>query len=236
MPLSLSSEYLILPILRLGRCQRLIGQANPAFSASFSGFANNETPASLAGALSCGTAATPSSSVSGSPYAINCGGVTSSNYAISFVPGTLTIAKVTPAITWSKPADITQGTALGSTQLNATSGVPGSFTYVPPAGTALGVGPGQTLSVTFAPTDSLDYNPAAASVTINVNPRGSVPGDLNGDGVVDCADLNIIKASFGKKTGQAGFDPRADLNNDGIVNVIDLSAEARLVPAGTTCK
>jgi hypothetical protein len=30
----------------------------------------------------------------------------------------------------------------------------------------------------------------------------AVPGDLNGDGIVNCADLAIIKASFGKRVGQ----------------------------------
>ncbi len=51
----------------------------------------------------------------------------------------------------------------------------------------------------------------------------AVPGDVNGDGVVNCSDLAIIKGSFGKKAGQAGFDPRADVNHDGIVNVLDLA-------------
>jgi len=40
--------------------------------------------------------------------------------------------KGTPNITWSNPAPITYGTALGPTQLNATASVPGSFTYTPP--------------------------------------------------------------------------------------------------------
>jgi hypothetical protein len=63
----------------------------------------------------------------------------------------------------------------------------------------------------------------------------TVPGDLNGDGLVNCADLAIIKASFGKKVGQTGFDIRADVNGDGVVNILDLSMEARLMPSGTTC-
>ncbi|MGH9733797.1 MAG: MBG domain-containing protein [Candidatus Acidiferrales bacterium] len=215
---------------------RQFGQANPSFTAAFGGFVNGDTLASLVGTLACSSAATPSGPVSGSPYEITCSGVSSPNYSISFVPGSLTITKTTPLITWTHPADITQGTALGSTQLSAAANVPGTFTYVPPAGTVLSVGTGQTLSATFVATDTVDYISAAASVTINVNPKTQVRGDLNGDGVVDCADLNIVKASFGKKTGQAGFDARGDPNGDGIVNVIDLSAEAKLVPAGTTCK
>jgi len=37
------------------------------------------------------------------------------------------------------------------------------------------------------------------------------PLDLKGGRVVNCLDLAIVKASFGKKTGQPGFDPRADV-------------------------
>ncbi|MCV2351249.1 M12 family metallo-peptidase [Paucibacter sp. Y2R2-4] len=59
--------------------------------------------------------------------------------------------------------------------------------------------------------------------------------DPNGDGVIDCADLAIVKASFGKRAGQAGFDPRADVNKDGAVDLRDLSAVTRLLPANSTC-
>ena len=46
------------------------------------------------------------------------------------------------------------------TQLDATAGgVAGSFAYTPAAGTVLGVG-SQTLSVTFTPSDTTDYNTA----------------------------------------------------------------------------
>ena len=73
---------------------RQYGSTNPSFTASFSGFVNGDTPASLGGSLACTTPATPTSSVSGGPYPINCSGLTSANYAISYVPGALII---TPA-------------------------------------------------------------------------------------------------------------------------------------------
>lgn len=66
--------------------------------------------------------------------------------------------------------------------------------------------------------------------------NGPVAGDVNGDSVVNCADLAIVKASYGKSTGQVGFDLRADVNSDGIVNIIDLATVSRQVPAGTVCR
>ena len=77
-------------------------------------------------------------------------------------------------------------------------------------------------------------NAASSSPAVNVTVV-SVPGDVNGDGVVNCLDLNLVKAAFGTKTGQAGFNPNADVNHDGVVNVLDLAFVSRQVPAGTTC-
>ncbi len=80
-----------------------------------------------------------------------------------------------PPITWATPANIVYGTALtegppgSGAQLDATSTVAGTFTYLPVAGTVLPTGP-QTLNVTFAPTDSTDYTTAKASVTLTVTP------------------------------------------------------------------
>ena len=81
--------------------------------------------------------------------------------------------QATPTITWSNPADITYGTALGATQLDATANVPGAFAYTPASGTVLHAGNNQTLSVTFTPTDTTDYATATKSVSINV--RQAVP-------------------------------------------------------------
>lgn len=80
----------------------------------------------------------------------------------------ITIAKGTPTITWSNPADILAGTPLGSAQLNAAAPIPGTFTYTTAAGDVLSAGLGQTLSASFTPEDTADYNSTTATATINV--------------------------------------------------------------------
>lgn len=73
-----------------------------------------------------------------------------------------------PQITWANPAAIKHGTALSSTQLDATSPVAGAFTYTPAAGTMLAAGP-QNLSVILTPTDTSEYSTAEDSVQLTVN-------------------------------------------------------------------
>ena len=90
------------------------------------------------------------------------------DYTAASATVTLTVNQAAPTITWATPAAIIYGTALSGTQLNASSTVAGSFAYSPATGTVLGAG-AQTLTVTFAPTDTVDYTTATASVTLTVN-------------------------------------------------------------------
>ncbi len=85
-------------------------------------------------------------------------------------------AKAVPVITWPTPAPVLTGTALSATQLDATatapggtSALPGTFAYTPVAGTVENLAGNQTLSVTFTPTDTLDYATATATVSLTVN-------------------------------------------------------------------
>jgi Bacterial Ig-like domain (group 3)/NHL repeat len=81
---------------------------------------------------------------------------------------TVTSQQLTPAVAWATPAAISFGTALSSTQLNATSSVAGAFVYSPAAGTAPAPGL-DTLAVTFTPTDTIDYAIVTATVTLSVS-------------------------------------------------------------------
>ena len=78
-------------IVTANNANRYVGQPTPPFSASYSGLAAGDTPASLSGALTFGTSAT-SSSPAGN-YAITLTGTLASpNYTVTYVNGVLTIA------------------------------------------------------------------------------------------------------------------------------------------------
>jgi hypothetical protein len=85
----------------------------------------------------------------------------------STADSTLTVERLTPAISWLNPAFIAHGTPLSATQLNASTTVPGAFVYDPAAGTVLTPGT-HTLSTTFTPQDSTNYNVATKNVTLKV--------------------------------------------------------------------
>lgn len=92
----------------------------------------------------------------------------SANYAGASASVTLVVNRATSVISWNQPAAIGPRVPLSSAQLNATANVPGEFLYSPAAGTVLPVG-SHTLSVTFTPTDSANYEGATASVTLVVS-------------------------------------------------------------------
>jgi hypothetical protein len=104
-----------------------------------------------------------------------------SSYAGNNGTNDLTVAKATPSVVWNTPAAIVYGTALDSTQLNATADVPGTFVYTPAAGTVLNAGNDQTLSTQFNPADAVNYNQVLREVSINV---------LKAQATITLADLN----------------------------------------------
>src|SRR5205814_636959 len=90
------------------------------------------------------------------------------NYTTASKTVSINVLKATPVLTWPTPADIVYGTALGATQLNASSSVAGTLVYTPPTGTVPSAGTAQTLSVAFTPTDAANYTTASKTVSINV--------------------------------------------------------------------
>ncbi|MFZ0479115.1 MAG: Ig-like domain repeat protein [Terriglobales bacterium] len=90
------------------------------------------------------------------------------NYALSTSNAQTVFVGGTPTLTWAAPAAITYGTALSATQLNATDTIPGSYVYLPAAGTVPSVGT-QTLKVTFTPSDYTDFGQQTKTVPLTVS-------------------------------------------------------------------
>jgi len=135
------------------------------------------------------------------------------NSASANVP--LTVLKATPTVTWPTPSPIAYGTPLSSTQLDASALVAGSFAYTPGTGAVLATG-AQTLSVTFTPADTADYNTATQTAQLTVNPVAPA-----------------IAFSVGNQTyGIAPFTVAATSNSAGAITYSVVSGPATI--AGST--
>jgi RHS repeat-associated protein len=123
------------------------------------------------------------------------------NYTAATASTSFTVSPATPVITWPTPSAVTNGTALSATQLNATASTPGTFVYSPASGTVPTVGT-QTLSVTFTPTDTTDYNSATATATLTVNKatpaiNWATPGAITYGTALSATQLNATASVAG---------------------------------------
>jgi len=133
-------------------------------------------------------------------------------------PASMTVSVVTvpddPVIIWVNPAPIVYGTALSSAQLNARANVPGTFIYDPPEGIVLAAGTGQTLKVTFTPTDSTNFNSGSANVAVDVSPKSlTITADSKSKtyGAARPA-LTASYVGFASGDGPASLDTPVDLS------------------------
>jgi len=81
----------------------------------------------------------------------------------------VTVNQANPVVTWTNPAAIIYGVALGANQLNAVTGIPGTFAYTPTAGTVLNMGT-NTLTAVFTPTSTVNYTSVTGTVSQVVLP------------------------------------------------------------------
>ncbi|HSP16264.1 MAG TPA: carboxypeptidase regulatory-like domain-containing protein [Thermoanaerobaculia bacterium] len=143
----------------------------------------------------------------------------------------VTISKATPLITWAPPSPITYPTALSSLQLNATANVPGTFVYNPAAGTTFDAG-SQTLTTSFTPADTLNYNTASASVTLMVNKADqqihwSNPADIVYGTPLGPVQLNATVTVPGPSpAGALTYNPPAGTILNAGVNTLTVTAAA----------
>jgi hypothetical protein len=204
---------------------RPVASANPAITASFTGFVNGDTSAVVTGAPAYTTAAVLNSMVGSYPIVPSQGSLAAHNYTFgTFIPATLTVVPATPLIKWTTPAAVAAGTVLTATQLNAVAtvaggAIPGTLTYSPPAGTAV-YGP-QPLNVIFTPYDTVDYTNANGTVALTLTTGGTAcvppspslvswwPGDSNAS---DLTGGNPGSLQGGVSFGTGKVGPAFDFN------------------------
>jgi len=102
--------------------------------------------------------------------------------------------KSNPEISWPIPTDITYGTALSATQLNATANVPGTFVYTPALDSVLSVGT-HDLIVEFTPAFTDFYNVVRDTISITVTAKEpvitwSTPADITYSTALSTTQLN----------------------------------------------
>jgi hypothetical protein len=104
----------------------------------------------------------------------------STDYTTVSTTVTVNVAQATPVVSVN-PVPLIYGTPLANSQLSGTAtwtvngqaiSVPGTFSYASP-GTVLNAGTGQSVAVTFTPTDSTDYATASGTVSVTVAPAAT---------------------------------------------------------------
>jgi Pro-kumamolisin, activation domain/Bacterial Ig-like domain (group 3)/MBG domain (YGX type)/FG-GAP-like repeat len=192
--------------LSANNVSRVYGTANPPFAGSVTGAVNGDTFIET-----FATTATNSSQVGTYAIVPSVSGADLADYTVTMTNGILTIQPTPTTITWKTPGSIAYGTALSGTQLNATSSTAGTFSYTPAAGSVLQAGQ-NTLSVTFTPTDSTNYQSATGSVLLTVN---KVPLSIG---------ANDVSRAYGAANPTLSGSIRGAINGDTFTETFSTSA------------
>ena len=110
--------------------------------------------------------------------AMTISGTDAGNYTLTQPTLSANITKATPTVTtWPTASAITEGQALSASTLSGGSASPGGiFAFTTPTTTPLAGTANQ--SVTFTPTDAVNYNTVVGSVSVTVNEATCVPAEV----------------------------------------------------------
>jgi hypothetical protein len=174
---------------------RVYGDADPAFTASYSGFQNGETLATsgVGGSPSLTSADTATSPVGSYAITAAAGTLSAANYTFAFVSGALTVGQAIPAYSGLAAPAITYGD--GSDTLSGVLRYVGTGATVVPSGavliTANGVSEGATINPDgsfSAAFDTHAWSASAAGYTVTFHYAGDgnfqAPADGAGPAVV----------------------------------------------------
>lgn len=199
---------------------KLVGQPNPAMTAQYTGFVNNETPAVLTTQPVITTTATTGSPEGDYPISVN--GATAANYTITFVNGILTIQPLpSQTITFDAFSTKRYGDADFNAGASASSGLTVSYTSSNPQVATI---TGEVIHILSAGSTDITasqsgdaFNAAATPVTRTLT--------------IQKANLVITAADTSKREGQA--NPPLVLHYSGFVNGDDAD-DLATQPVATT--
>jgi hypothetical protein len=203
---------------------KVYGAANPALTASYSGFVNGENQSVLSGSPSLSTTADASSTVGGSPYPIvvAVGTLSAANYTFSFVAGAVTVTKATLTVTandatraYGQPNPVFTASYAGfvnSDNTNVLSGLPQLSTT---ADISSPVGGPYTITVTNGTLTATNYDFTFIAGQLTITEAVLiVPARLTGIQLMP----NGIKVTFSATAGYTYQIERAlALQNSGMV-------------------
>ncbi len=191
------------------------GAALPTLTATYSGFVNGDTSASLTTHPTLTTTVTTSSHVSGSPYAITASGAADSDYSISYGTGTLTVTPVALTITAVNQSKV-YGAVLPTLSVSYTGLVNGdnaaSLTIDPAITTTATNGShvsGSPYSITASGAVDADYTISYVGGTLTVTPAPLLITANNQSMVVNTT-LPTLTATY---TGLVNGDTAASLTH-----------------------
>ncbi len=196
---------------------KVYGAGLPTLTASYSGFVNNQTPASLTTVPTLSTTATASSNVGN--YSIVPSGAVDSNYTITFVNGSLAVTSAPLTIT----AD-NQSKVYGAGMPTLTA----SYSGLVNGDTAASLATSPTLSSTATAASNVGSYAIAPSGAVDSNYTISY---VNGALAVTPADLTITASNASKTYGQAL--PTFSAGYTGLVNG-DTAASLTTPPSVST--
>ena len=158
---------------------KVYGAALPTLTATYTGFVNGDTAASLTTPPTLTTTATAASHVAGSPYAITASGAVDSDYTISYVAGTLTVTPAPLTITADNQTKI-YGAALPTLTASYSGFVNGdtaaSLTTQPTlttTATAASHVAGSPYTITASGAVDADYTISYVAGTLTVTPAAA---------------------------------------------------------------
>ncbi len=177
------------------------------------------------------------------------GGVNSANTVLTLAPGTGPFLVTAPnsavtldgaditTVTWSVAG--TNAAPINTTQVRILLSTDGGLTWptVLNNGTANDGSEGVTMP-NVATTQARVRVEAVGNVFFDVSNANFAirfTGDVDGNGVISCADVTLITRYLGQVIGSPGYVAAYDFNRDGIINSVDLGYVQKRLPRGTVC-